>query len=83
MARKHKKVQKKTPSGRHVVRRKRGQPSHAKCAECGAKLHGVPKRRPGKLRKLPKTKRRPNRPYGGNLCSRCLRQKMKNKVEIK
>lgn len=80
MVRKAKKIKKKTPSGRHVIRRGRKKPSTAKCAMCGGKLHGVPKQRPSKLQKIPASKRKPNRPYGGNLCSKCMRKKFTRKV---
>lgn len=81
MARKAKKIKKRTPSGRSVMRRGRRKPSAARCARCGAKLHGMPRLRPSALKKLPKSKRRPNRPYGGNLCTRCMRELFKGKIK--
>jgi large subunit ribosomal protein L34e len=81
MVRKAKKIKKRTPSGRSVMRRGRRKPSPAKCAGCGARLHGMPSLRPTALKKLPKSKRRPNRPYGGNLCSRCMRELFKGKIK--
>ncbi len=32
------------------------------------------------MRQLPKTMKRPERPYGGVLCSRCMRQLIKDDV---
>ena len=32
------------------------------------------------MAKLPKTKKRPERPFGGNLCSDCMRKIMKEKA---
>ncbi|MHA1734594.1 MAG: 50S ribosomal protein L34e [Promethearchaeota archaeon] len=58
----------------HYVRRK---PHGAHCQSCGAKLLGVPRVRPARLNKFPKNQRRPERPYGGNLCPRCLKTKLK------
>lgn len=81
MARRAKKIKIRLPSGRSVVRRGRGKPSVAKCAVCGAKLHGMPRLAPAKLRKLPKSKRVPNRPYGGYACSRCTRELLKEKIK--
>jgi len=75
---KRKKV--RTHGNRLVTHYKRRKPKVAKCAKCGKPLHGVPRLRPSSLRKLPKTKRRPDRPYGGNLCSSCMREVMKEKV---
>lgn len=83
MVRKIKKIKKRTPSGKSVVRKGKRKPSMAKCANCGAPLHGTPRLKPIKLKRLPKSKRRPNRPYGGNLCSRCTRELLKSRVEIK
>lgn len=81
MARKFKKIKKRTPSGKSVIRRGRRKPSIAKCAACGAPLHGMPRLRPSKLKNVPKSKRRPNRPYGGYLCTRCMRDMFKKKVK--
>jgi large subunit ribosomal protein L34e len=52
------------------------KPSNAKCGVCGAILSGVPRERPYKMQKLPKTKKRPERPFGGVLCSACSRRKI-------
>ena len=44
-----------------------------KCS-CGKELKGIPREIPGKIAKLSKTQRRPSRPYGGVLCSQCMRK---------
>ena len=41
---------------------------------------GTPRDIPAKIKKLAKTEKRPERPYGGNLCSKCTRAKIKSKV---
>ncbi|HDH91637.1 MAG TPA: hypothetical protein ENF38_01660 [Candidatus Aenigmarchaeota archaeon] len=51
-----------------------------KCAICKKPLSGVPKQKPSLVRKLSKTEKRVNRPYGGYLCSRCMRKIMREKV---
>ena len=79
-SRSRRKVKVKTPGGRLVIRMERKKPSPAKCAKCGKPLHGVPRDIPSRLRKLPKTKKRPERPYGGYLCSSCMREVMKERV---
>lgn len=66
-------VQIRTPR-KTVVHYRRKKPKKAHCSKCGAVLKGVPRERPYKLRKFAKTQRRPERPYGGVLCSRCMRR---------
>jgi len=64
----------KTPGGRlslHVMKKKVGK---ARCAVCGAELHGVPTLPYAKFRNLSKTEKRPERPFGGVLCPECLRR---------
>lgn len=75
-----KRRQTKVPGGRTVTHYRRRKPSDAKCANCGKDLKGVPRLRSFILRKLPKTKKRPERPYGGNLCSKCMREVFREKV---
>ncbi len=50
-----------------------------RCARCGAILNGVPIKE-GERRKLPKTKKRPERMFGGVLCAKCLREILKEAV---
>ena len=68
-------VKVRTPGGNVVVHYRRRKPAKAQCAVCGDVLKGVA--RANKLRNLPKTDKRPERPYGGVLCSRCMRQKIR------
>ena len=75
------KVQVRTPGGRTVTHYVKRKPSIAHCAICGAPLHGVPRERPVKMRNLPKSSKRPERPYGGYLCSSCMREVMKEKAK--
>ncbi|MFH1972868.1 MAG: 50S ribosomal protein L34e [archaeon] len=56
------------------------KPSKAKCSGCGKELKGVPRERPFKMQNMAKTKKRPERPYGGNLCSKCMREKIKEGI---
>jgi large subunit ribosomal protein L34e len=69
-------VKKRTPGGRKVIHYEKRKPGAAHCAGCGAKLRGVPIERPYKMQNMPKTAKRPERPYGGVLCSKCARQKI-------
>jgi len=66
----------KVPGGRTVVHFKKKKPGKAKCGGCGKILPGVPRERPYKMKNLSKTKKRPERPFGGNLCSQCMRKKI-------
>ena len=68
-----------TPGGRVTARFVKKKPSYAKCARCRKPLHGVPRGLPSEIAKLPKTKKRPERPYGGYLCSSCTRKSIKEK----
>ncbi len=69
-------VKKKTPKGRIVIHYIKRKPAKAKCAICKKPLLGVPNLPPNKLRKLSKTQKRPERPYGGYLCPSCLKKKI-------
>lgn len=49
-----------------------------KCAKCKKILHGIPK--VYKLRKLPYSKKKVERVYGGHLCSKCTREIIKYNI---
>jgi len=70
----------RTPGNRSITHREKRRPKVAKCAICKKPLHGVPRLNPADMRKLAKTKRRPERPYGGNLCSSCMRDLLRKTV---
>ena len=59
---------------------KKRKPDKAICSKCGKVLAGVPRERPHIMRNLPKTKKRPERPYGGVMCSACTRRMIIAKV---
>lgn len=67
----------KTPGGVTKLQYRKRKPKKAHCASCGLVLSGVPRERPYKMQKLGKTKKRPERKFGGVLCPRCSRQKLK------
>jgi large subunit ribosomal protein L34e len=81
-SRSYKRTFKKTPGGKTVLRYKKKLPNKHVCAECGKQLHAVPRGRPYQIRKLSKSKRRPNRPYGGYLCSECARRLFKQEARL-
>lgn len=74
------KVYRKVSGGRVSIHYKKRKPSTAKCGNCGTMLKGVPRELPFRMRSMAKTKKRPERPFGGVLCSRCMRQEIINKV---
>ncbi len=70
------KVFKKTPGGVVKIHYKKRKPKVHKCAECGIELKGIPRLRPTEMRNLAKSKKRPQRPYGGYLCSACTKRRL-------
>lgn len=74
------KIFRKVPGGRTNVHFKKRKPQPALCGSCGAVLKGTPREFPFRMRSMAKTKKRPERPYGGVLCSRCMRLEIINRV---
>lgn len=70
----------RTSGGLTKISYRRRKPKKAHCATCGIVLKGVPREVPYRIKKLSKTQRRPERPYAGNLCSRCTRILIKRKA---
>lgn len=70
----------KSPGGRRIVHYRRDRSGGGRCTICGNILHGVPRLRSPKIRKTAKTSRRPERPYGGYLCSGCLKRLLKEEA---
>ncbi len=70
----------KTPGGRTTVHYRETKPKRAVCSVCKKQLAGVPRERPAVMIHLPKTAKRPERPYGGMLCSSCTRNLLKQKA---
>ena len=66
-------LQVRVPGGNTVQHYAKRKPAGARCSGCGSVLKGTPRERPLKMHKLVLTMKRPERPYGGNLCSRCMR----------
>jgi len=72
------KVKRKASGGRTVLHLRKRKPHHILCKNCGAKLNRA-KLTSAELKKIPKTKRRPQRPFP-ELCSKCMRKYFKDKV---
>ncbi|MCX6815112.1 MAG: 50S ribosomal protein L34e [Candidatus Aenigmarchaeota archaeon] len=70
----------KLPGGASIIHYFKRRPSQAVCANCKKPLHGVPRERDVDLGKLSRRQKRPERPYGGNLCATCARAKIKSRL---
>ncbi|MBI4439286.1 50S ribosomal protein L34e [Candidatus Woesearchaeota archaeon] len=68
-------VFRRTPRGTKKVFELRN-PKKAHCSVCSRELQGIPRMRPSELGNSPKTAKRPERPYGGVLCSGCSRRRI-------
>jgi len=75
-------IRRKTPGGRNVLRYEKRKPKKAKCSSCGAGLAGVPRERDFKMQNMGKTQKRPSRAYGGMLCSKCTKDLLKKKARL-
>jgi len=68
------KIQRRTPGGRTVTYYDYKLHSRHVCAICHEFLHGKPRVRSAGMKKLGKSERKPERPFGGMLCPRCSRR---------
>lgn len=78
-SRSKRRVYRRTPSGKVVIHYVKRRPRKAHCADCGGKLAGVPALAPTFMRNLAKSSKRPERAYGGVLCSYCSRREIISK----
>lgn len=62
------------PGGETRLHYKKRKPSIAKCGACGIALAGVPRERPYKMTNMAKSKKRPERAFGGVLCPACTKR---------
>ena len=72
----------KTPGGKYYLKKVIDKPNYHHCATCNRKLAGMPRGTQVEIRRLKKTERSPSRPYGGQLCSPCLRRKLINETRV-
>jgi large subunit ribosomal protein L34e len=61
----------------HYVRR---NPSIGHCPISGQKINGVPRLRPSQMRKLPRSQRSVNRPFGGKISHKVLAEAIQEKI---
>ena len=74
------KISVRTPGSRVAVHYRERKPSKAICGSCKTHLAGVPRELPSVMSNMPKTAKRPERPYGGMLCSACTRLLLKQRA---
>ena len=72
-----------TPGGKTIIHLKPKMHSKHECGICHNQLHGKPTGRPVIIQKLNKNKRTIDRPFGGNLCSKCSRQIIGLRTKLK
>ena len=70
----------KTPGNRTTTHFRTKKPAKATCPVYGTVLPGVANERPTEMQNMPKTHKRPERPYGGILSSKAMREKMREKA---
>ncbi|MDD5133398.1 MAG: 50S ribosomal protein L34e [Candidatus Nanoarchaeia archaeon] len=78
-SRKLRKIYVKLPGNKVTLHYRKRKPSHVKCANCKKPLKGTLRELPSVMKNLPKTYKKPSRPYGGYLCSNCTRELIKAK----
>lgn len=78
-----KRIQRKTPGGWTVTHYKYKKTGKHVCAICKNVLHGKPRGSIVEISRLPKSQRRPERPFGGMLCSACSRQIISLRAKLK
>jgi len=72
-------IYKRVTKGVKLVYKKR-KPKPAHCSNCGVVLIGIPHERPYKMMNMPKSQKRPERMFGGVLCSRCAKREIINRI---
>ena len=80
-SRSFRRVPRKLPGGKVIIQYKKRNPKNAQCSECKSLLKAVPRLLPLRMKNLAKTMKRPQRPYGGVLCSRCKRNKILESID--
>lgn len=69
-----------TPGGRTVIQYKVRKPKMGTCPVTKQTLKGVPRENTATMRTLAKSKKRPQRPYGGVLSSKAMRRVVINEA---
>ncbi len=72
----------RTPGNRIVRHKRREKTSKHVCGLCGSVLSGVPRGKGSEIKKMTHSQRKPSRPFGGQLCSRCTRNIIKLRAKL-
>ncbi|MBI3032435.1 50S ribosomal protein L34e [Candidatus Woesearchaeota archaeon] len=72
----------RTPGGRNIIHYRPRKPKLGTCPITGETLKGVPRANSCKMQNMPKSSKRPSRPFGGVLSSRAMRMALKQRVRI-
>ncbi|MFP4117651.1 MAG: 50S ribosomal protein L34e [Candidatus Woesearchaeota archaeon] len=75
-------VKKVTPGHNNVTHYVKRKPGVARCPVYGTPLSGVPRARPSEMKKIPRTARRPERPFGGVLSPKASREYIKEMARL-
>ena len=70
----------KLPGNRVTMHYRPQKPKQAPCSKCGKALHGIPRLLPIVAKHTAKTKKRPERPFAGQLCTECMRKVFREKA---
>jgi large subunit ribosomal protein L34e len=81
-SRTYRRIKTRLPSGTTVLHYKKRNIGKTICGKCGIELSGVARARVAELQKIAKTKKRPQRPFGGVLCTKCTRETIKAKARV-
>ena len=73
-------VHKRTPGSKNVIHYIKRKPKLGMCYRCGDKLKGIKRERPYIMKILQKSSKRPERPFGGVLCSMCMRRDIISRI---
>ncbi len=70
------------PSGKITTRHVKRKPELPKCAICKKELKGTPRAFDLQKQKMGISKKRPERAFGGYLCSSCSRKQIKQEARV-
>ena len=75
-----KRVSKKTPGNRVSIHFRRKNPKGAFCGISGNRLNGISRKRPGRFNTLSKSKKRPNRKFGGTFSHSVVKRALEKSI---
>lgn len=74
------KLKVRVPGGKTVLRHEGRKNAFAKCAVCKHPLTGMTRKTDAGTAKLSRSEKRPERKFGGNLCSSCSRREIRKRL---